>query len=266
MDSTPLLLHTCFMAGHYRNFKHFTLVVLALGATFLFQNCDSPFSGLSEKSRGKPANNGQGYTGKAYFNIAKDGSCGVPEAVRSAIEKVGDSFYQTVKDCKPQSPVDVSASVGVQSYNLNMLIFSSALFESLDQKQNIYSGVACRGQGLMSVDGSQDEIQHPFADVSMQPTGQIESPSGFPLYKGYVRTGSYDSSGNLIMAEEYEIAKAVEIVGPAAQRQFLIDNGDPGRGSSLVIPNARPDVGTFQFLPPGYAGALVVQPMFCFYH
>lgn len=257
------------MLGQGRFFKIVILFCSVISLIFTFQNCDSPFRKLSSgKSVNKPANNGQGYTGKVFINIAIDGSCGTSGSARSTIEKVSGRYYQTVKDCKEQIPVDVTANVDVQSYNFNLLIFSSTLFEIVDQNQSMYSSVACRGQGLIAVDG---QNQRPFADVSMQPTGRVEGPTGNPVYKGYVKTGSYDSAGNLIVRHEYEIATAVEILNEGPNRMFLIlDSTDPrprGAGaSSLNIPRARPEVGSFQFVPPGHSQALVVDPMFCYYH
>lgn len=252
------------MAFWFRNFNRVALSSGTLVVLLLFHNCSAPLSSFSsDGSHEKLENNGQGYTGKAFINIAKDGSCGT-KSIRAVIERIGDKYYQTAKDCQSQAPVDVTAAVSAQAYNLNALVFTSALFESLDQSQTTYSDVVCRGRATTLYKG-----QLPFADVSMQPTGEFESPSGNPIYKGYAKTGVFDSAGVLIAMEEYEITRAVEIVnGPSALRLFVLSDSNPQAGTmnTLTIPRDRPDQASFQFLPQGGTTALAVQPMDCYQH
>lgn len=257
------------------------VVLSALVTIVAFQNCSPMQTGESASPSNealKPTNNGEGYTGKAYYNLDTAGVCGGASAVMAAIQEVDGRFYQTVKDCKSQTPEDVTGKISAASYNSNALFSSTALFENLDGGQSSYSDIVCRGESTHVSNG-----RRAFADVSMQPTDQTQTGAygnTLRVFKGYLKVGLYDSTGALIAKEEFAIEKSVEQITPV-MRIFVLDPDEvipkismapPTSSSSTpVLPDmyhlsVKDDSATFVFKAPGMSEPFSIPTMNCRQH
>lgn len=192
-----------------------TLLAIWLLVT-LFQNCKliqvtegGGFRSASKSSSEGIKNNGEGYTGKVYSNIAETGECTVAGSVKAEVQKVGERYYETVRDCQPVQPTDITEEILAEAYNSTALFWRSALFENLTGNQTRFSKVICRGQATDAFEGMK-----PFADVSMQPTDEVvpDPVLGVErrIFTGYVKLGAYGESGNLVHQDEFPVRRALE--------------------------------------------------------
>lgn len=276
------------------SYKNIALVLTStLGIVLGFQNCGIGIGQYRSvnSDKNKPANNGEGYTGKTFVNLDKNGTCVGGTAVKDAVDLIDGRYFQTVKNCVAQTAVDITSSIEAMAHNLGAVLFGPILLERLEARQTSYSEVLCRGVADELTSG-----QKPFADVSMQPTGEMETQTNGtiigPRYRGYVKLGAYDISGALIFTEEFEIKKAVEMPPISGTRTFRIDSatsGPQGTNSStqpapqvppapgqqtspppflehygLMIPPSGPAM--FFFKTPSMTTPLVVRSMDCFKH
>jgi hypothetical protein len=176
----------------------------------------------------------------------------------------------------------VTAQVAAVGYNKTAIFSGPALYESLDSSQTVYSDVVCRGEGP-----SKDSMRIGKADVSMQPTGDVQRDANGNItgkvYKGYVKVGEYDLAGNLLSSKEFPISIAVEKNFVPNARFFIIDSETTSRnsmgpgstppttGTALdeiygLMVNKTTNLGAFHFKTPEMSDDIMIQGMDCHSH
>lgn len=263
--------------------KILILAALLTPALLAFQNCSLGTGGFESgnSQSSKPAgngNNGEGYTGKVYVNYDVASTCPSGD-VKNQVELKDGKYLQTIADCAAQTPVDVTSQIEAAGHNDSAIFSGPVLFESLSKTQTVYSEVVCRGEG-----SAQGSTRKGMADVSMQPTGEVEKDSSGniigKIYKGYVKVGEYDLSGGLLNSKEFSIKRAVERTMFNGTRHFVIDS----ETSSNTVQNSAPpapgtvkdesyglivkpdNVGAFVFKTEAMSEALMVPAMTCHFH
>lgn len=250
-----------------------TLASLFLAVLLPFQNCSFTGEGLqsTKPESNKPANNGEGYTGKPLVNIDVAGTCGTVGGVKAQIEKSGSRYIQTVKECSAQPPEDVTDKVNAMEHNLDALLSGASLFERLGTGQSAYSEVVCRGEDPSTQNGTRA-----FADVSMQPTNEfITAPNGDlgQVYLGYVKLGTYSTAGVLEMTHEFPIKRAVKRHQMGGHVTYFIESPTNGQLVNGAVVHesyflvVKPDnTALFHFKTKSMTQILMIDVMTCATH